>query len=239
MKKTSLILTFSLFSILVFSQDTLTDSLNNIKSFSTLDMGIYLQNAKYNHVQFGDYTLDEGVYSPTIHSALFWNSVVAMKDQPLFLTKAGLLFNSYSTNLSDKQGNNYYLSQAELALSFMIGTHLPVKYNDIRDKFFKSVNLNLGLYMGTPWYEYFAHSEDKYKGQSQYFKFDYMKFGVVADIEYSMINESGYGHRIGLRTMIDFNSIWKFKNNETGIYPCFASVGVYYNFWTSDVTKRN
>lgn len=238
MKKLHSLLLFTLLSVLSLSQTPLVDPLVNIKSFSTFDMGLYGHSPNIDNVDFGDYELTQGLYSSTIHSALFVHHVIKIDNEPIFKTKTGLLINSYYTNFKNNQAEEFYLSQGELALSFLIGTHLPMKYNSSKDKFFKSVDLNIGLYMGTPWVEYFADEAEKYDGKAHYFGFDYVKFGIIAEIEYSLINKEGYGHRIGLRSMTDFNKIWKFENNKTGIYPCFFSLGIYYNFWTTEVAKR-
>ncbi len=238
MKKITFLLVCVSISFFTFSQENFHDPLNHIKSFSTWDMGLYTQSPTLKNIEFGNYNLPQGIYSPTMHSAFFVHHVVKVKDEPLFKTKTGLLVNSYYTNLKNKQGEKFYLSQAEIALSFLVGTHLPMEYNNPNDKFFKAVDINLGFYMGTPWLEYFTKETKKYDGENQYFGFDYIKFGMIAEIEYSLINKEGYGHRIGLRGMTDFTSIWKFNNNETGIYPTFVSIGIYYNFWTSSVINR-
>jgi len=238
MKKLTLVI-FILLSSISWAQDTLVDPLSNIKSFSTFEMGLYSHTTNINNVDFGSYTLPQGIYSPTIHSALFWHRVIMNQNIPEFKIKTGLLFNSNYTNLTDLQGKSYYFSQSEMALSFLFGSHIPIRYNTVNDKFYKAVDFSIGLYMGTPWFEYFVPEEDKYNKKGEYFNFNYVKFGIIADIELSMINKNGYGHRIGLRTMVDFNSIWKFKNSENGVYPCYTSFGIYYNLWTTDVTKAN
>lgn len=239
MKKLTFALSIFLFSSTIWAQDSLVDPMVNIKSYTTFDFGFYAQSPNTDNVQFGDYTLPQGIYKPTIHSAIFWHRTLLLEEnEPLFKLKTGLLFNSYYTNLTDNNGANYYFSEADISLAFLVGTHLPIKYNSVKDKFFKAIDMNFGMYMGTPFIEHFTLEENKYSEEGQYWGFNYMKFGLIAEIEYSAITKNGYGHRIGLRTMVDLNSIWKFKNSESGIYPSFTSIGIFYNFWTMEVVKH-
>ena len=235
MKKLTIIV-LVLISTLSWAQDTLVDPLLNIKSFSTFEIGMFTHFPNVENVEFGDYILPQGVYSPTIHSAIFWHKVIIVKNEPIYKTKVGLLFNSNYTSLSNNKGEKFYSSQAEMALSFLFEEHMPVNYNAINDKFFKAVDFGFGMYIGTPWYESFATEEKRYAYEGEYFAFNYIKFGLIAEIEFSMINKNGYGHRIGIRSMIDLNQIWKFENTESGVYPTYTSIGIYYNFLT---TTRN
>ena len=221
-----------------WAQDSLENPLLNIKSYTTFDIGIYDSRVNTTNVDFEDYTLIKGRHYPTIHSAFYWNSVVSsLKTEDLFIFKTGLLIESYRTDLVDQQGKEWSFGQSILNLPLIVGWRLPINYNNPKSRYFKAVDINIGMLFGVPVFERIIEKND-YDAQTGYYNFNYLKFGTIAEIVYTSINRRGYGHTVGLRTIVNWKDIWKFKDTEYGVYPTFVSIGLFYNFWTTSVTRR-
>jgi len=60
------------------------------------------------------------------------------------------------------------------------------------------------------------------------FMSNYIKYGIIAEIIYTATNKEGKGHRIGLRTIFDFRSVTKLKNEIYGITTAFTTLSLFY-----------
>lgn len=228
--KTTLILFLS-FSLgqFAYAQDTLTDSHTLNESFITWEIGLASTYIDSRNIEFGQYTLKKGKYYPTYNFGFFYTKTNLFNEQH-FLLKSGIMFNSNYTDLTDSLDNELRFSETNLTIPILIGMRLPVQYNAPGDKFYKVVHLNVGCYVSFPFGPALYESGDTWVRSDEFFS-DYIKFGLMTEIEFTALNKEGKGHRFGLRTMMDFQDVIKF-DDKYGIRPVYASVGVFYNIIT-------
>lgn len=231
MKKIIIILLLVSYYAITFAQDTLMDPYHNIKRFTTFDLGISATRINTNNSVFDNYTLIKGKYYPTFNGAIYWNSIHVCKNKKdVFIFKSGILMNSRYTDLTDTIGNDYRFSEGLINIPLLLGYRLPLNHNFISKDLYKVVDINLGAYIGLPYFEKLDLKENidaPVDGGG-----NYLKYGLIAEVVYSKLNKKGFGHRIGLRTMIDFKGRFDLTDTKYGIYPSYISVGLFYNFLT-------
>lgn len=213
------------------AQDTLIDPYASIKSFTTWELGLAATTIDGRSDEFGQYTLKTGKYYPTFNMGFFYTRANLLNEDDFFLNyKLGLLLNSNYTDLTDSLDNELRFTESNLTIPFMIGIRLPVQYNSPDDKFYKAVNMNIGAYVSFPFGPTLAEPGDRWAKSDDFFG-DYIKFGLIAEIEFTALNAKGKGHRFGFRTMTDFRDVIKL-DEQSGIRPAYVSMGVYYNICT-------
>lgn len=224
------LLTFLILGISYFgySQDSLQDSYTLKKSFTTFDFGVGTHWVDNRNINFGAYTVNTDKRYPTYNFGLFFTSTNLINDpKNIFNFKTGLLLNSNYADLTDSIGAQYQFSETNLSLPIMIGTRIPVNYNTSTDKFYKAVNLNIGGYISLPMFPNLHQKGEAYI-PSEEFMSDYIKYGMIAEIIYTATNKEGKGHRFGLRTIFDFRSVTKLKDEIYGITPAYTTLSLFY-----------
>ncbi len=222
---TILILGISYFG---YTQDTLRDPYTLKKSFTTLDFGLGTHWVDNQNINFGNYTVITNERRPTFNFGLYFNSTNILNDSKfIFNFKTGLLLNSNYTDLTDTNGTQFQFSEINLSLPLMIGTRIPVNYNSLTDKFYKAVDLNIGGYISLPMFPNLYQINTEYSPTEEFMS-DYIKYGLIAEIIYTATNKEGKGHRFGLRTLFDFRTVTKLKDEIYGITPAYSTLSIFY-----------
>ena len=203
----------------------------SVKSYTVLEGSIAVTNTGSRNNNIKDYQLVKGKYNPSFNIGLLYikNNLF---NNASFITsyKTGLTFYNNSLSLADTIGNRLTFSEINLSLPFMIGICKP-NYNKPNDQFFKAVNFNIGGFISLPLFPSLYGDGEFFDKTVGVFS-DYVKYGIIAEFEFSALNNEGKGHRIGIRTIADLGNIITFSKEKYGIHPTYISVGIFYNFIT-------
>lgn len=220
-KKLPLILSLIVLSFASYSQDTLIDPYSNNRMFLTIDLGVSSNIANDKNTQFGEYYLTEKNQYTALNFGILYTKP-NLFNTPDFLFKTGLLLTNNNTKLTDSIGTDLTFSELNFAIPVMIGVRTAINYNRQQDRFYKAVNMNIGGYVSFPTLQYL--SNDKYDKTFG----NYLKFGLIAEIVFTAVNKHGYGHRLGIRVISDFENILEFNKSENEITPTFVTTSLFY-----------
>jgi hypothetical protein len=233
MKKSFLISIISFAFACLNAQEKPQDPMSLVDSFTSYDFGLstFRVNTKYN--RFGDYNLNKGEFRYSIQSAIMFNFNRLYESERFNLHfKSGLIFSPMYTNLTDSANQSLQYSEFFYGLPLMLGTRFPVRYNRSDAYFFKAVDFNVGIVIGLSTMQSLYPKGDLDLGYT-YLMGDYMKMSLVWELIFSAVNNEGYGHRMGVRSMLDIPNMLKLKKEaQFGIYPVYMSLGIFYTIFT-------
>ena len=222
------------------NENLIQDPYLNMKPFNTIDAAISYQNINSNNLKFGDYTLKKGKYYPSssigmyIHFPdLFRINNFFEKGKAIANIKTGFLMDFTSTDLVDTELNELSFSQTTMSIPLIFSYRMPLNHgNEKGNKYYKAFSINLGTFIGIPIFNRLYSKGDITPVYGESKMGDYLRWGFITEFVYSALNKDGYGHRFGLRMIIDANNVIKFNNEKHGIYPTYISTGIFYNFMT-------
>ncbi|MBX9734117.1 MAG: hypothetical protein K2X37_08635 [Chitinophagaceae bacterium] len=232
------LLTFTfLFSLMTIArgQNALTqDPLQNFKHFLQSGVSINATRINTNHFVFetkaGKYQFDKGKYLPAFEIVSNFGWIWRDKDDnSIWLAKTGINLLTRSADLTDSLETNLRFTEGYIQIPIEIGFRSPLKFNTVKNNLYRATEFYIGTYVATP---YFEKLDDK-KNIDANGKFNFgntLRFGLLAEIALSALNEKGHGHRFGLRFSSDFPTIVKIKDAKYQLYPYYNTVGIFYNF---------
>jgi hypothetical protein len=194
------------------SQNTMTeDPLLKFHHFYEIGLGFTESRVNTNEVSFdtpnGHYDFVKNNNLPNLDASfnfgwLFKNK----KDNEIWLLKTGVNILTRNADVYDSGMNR-----------------LPIKNN-----FYRAFDFNVGLYASVPLAERLDIADNvDARGESVFG--NYVKFGTLAEVAFSSLNDKGHGHKFGLRASTDFSGVMKLKDTKTGLYPTYITLGLFYN----------
>jgi hypothetical protein len=216
-------------------QDTLTkDPLLQFKSFCEIAVSINQTRVNTNYTTFatknGIYNFEKGNETPTIDGIFNYGWIFKSNEHEIYTLKTGLNVVSRGAKLTDSIGANLLFSEGFLQVPLQFGVRFPKRFNTIKNNLYRAFELNVGFYIAIPYFEKLDQKNNLDANVISSFG-NYCRYGFVTEITYSALSAKGYGHKLGLRASIDFESITKFKETKYELYPFYSTIGIFYNFF--------
>jgi hypothetical protein len=218
------------------------DPLSKYKNFNELAISVNGTRVNTNFTTFktknGIYNFEKNKYLPSYDILINFGWYLKDNYKSIWILKTGINFNGRSANLVDSIGTDlrYYESLIQIPLQF--GSRQPLKYNTIKNNLFRAIEYSMGIYAAIPLSER-LDLKNNLDGKEINLSFgNYMRFGFIADLYFTALNELGYGHKIGIRMSFDFNSLVKFKATNFELYPYYNTFGIIYNLDNEYSKKR-
>ncbi len=148
--------------------------------------------------------------------------------------KTGFNLINRIADVRDSLDNTFRFSANYIQIPIQYGFRSPLKYNTVKNNLYRAFEYSAGLYISVP-YLHIMHKldDDPYSENSDIktnFMFaNYLKFGFIGEIVFTALNDKGHGHKFGIRFSIDFTSLIKIKETKNELYPCFNTIGIFYN----------
>lgn len=228
-------------SIYSNAQDTIQDPLLKFDRFGEMSLAFNATRVNTNNTEFstsnGDYTFKKNDFLPSVDFNVNFGWLLNKNGiHGISSIKTGLNFTTRSADLLDQNGNSLRLSTNYLVLPVQYSIRKPLTFNTVKNNLFRAMEYSAGFYVSSPFYQKLDHP-DNIDSQGNYTWFNYLKFGFIAEVAFTSLNEDGNGHKFGFRVSSDFTSITRFSDTENELYPYFVNIGVFYNI-SNDYFKK-
>ena len=219
----------------VNGQETIqTDPIRNFKNFYEIGISMNGTRVNTNHTQFntsnGTFDFRKNNYLPTLDASFNYGWLLKDKEgKSIWTLKTGVNVLSRNANLVDSIGNDLRLSTIYMQIPVQFGFRIPLKYNTVKNNFFRAIEVNAGVYVASPVYQKLDHP-DNLDSDGEALGFNYYRFGFIGEVVFTTLDSKGHGHKFGIRVSNDFTSIAKVNETDTELYPYYYTIGIFYNF---------
>ncbi len=232
-----------LFMFNLLAQDSLRtlDPVLKFKHF--MEEGLSVNYCRVNTTQInyhnGLYTFEQGKSSwQSSDIAINFGWIKKTSDnKTLVLFKTGINMVNRAADLKDSTGKQLNYSLGSIQIPVMMGFRLPLRYNTIKNGFFRAIEWCYGPYIGFSVWEK-LDSRNNYDSRGNFVLGNYIRMGLVSTLCFTSLNEKGRGHKIGLRANVDFTSLLNNSENHNAIHPAFLTAGIYYNLFNKFVCVK-
>ena len=229
------------YSTILIAQDQLTnDPLKEYNSFFENSFTLNMTRVNTNHTSFNvsgeTFTFRKNDYllTPEFRFNLGW-LFHKPESKEIYRLRTGFNANIQRANLFDSDGNDLRLTSNYIIFPVDFSIRKPLTFRTVKDDLFRSVTYGLGGYFAAPFYQRLDHP-DNIDAPGEII-FNYLRFGLSAEISLSALNEEGKGHKFGIRTSSDFTNLIIFGDTDNELYPYYINLGVFYNF-SNDYYKK-
>jgi hypothetical protein len=233
-KTLTIILGFSLTAFNVTAQENLqTDPLLNYKNFYEIGLSVNGTRVNTNHTVFntskGQYNFQKNNYLPTIDASFNYGWLFKDKENnSIWTLKTGINMLSRTANLTDSVGSNLRLYTGYLQIPIQFGFRSPLKYNTVKNNFYRAIEINAGVYAATPITQKLDNPDNLDAG-GKTLPTNYFKFGFIGEVVFTALDSKGHGHKFGIKVSNDFPTILKVKETPNELYPYYSTIGIFYN----------
>jgi hypothetical protein len=209
------------------------DPLLNFKNFYEIGISANGTRVNTNHTYFstsnGKYTFRKNHYLPVIDASFNYGWLLKDKENgAIWSLKTGINMLNRNANLTDSSGSRLRLNTGYLQVPVQFGFRAPLKYNTIKNNFYRAFEINAGLYAAAPFTQKLDNPDNVDAG-GKMLPVNYLKFGVIGEIVFTALDNKGHGHKFGIRVHNDFTTIAILKETEHQLYPYYYTLGLFYN----------
>lgn len=221
------------FSFVSIAQDTIQDPLSKFSGFLENTL---IFNATRINTNYAEFNTSEGTYSfkkndflPTFDARINFGWLFQKNENSsIYSLKTGFNADNRRANLNGPNGEELQLSTLYLGIPVQFGMRNPITFNSSKNNFFRALEYGIGAYISSPVYQKLDHP-DNVDASGKTTLFNYLRYGLISEIAFTLFNEKGNGHRFGLRATSDFKSITKIRDTDNDLYPYYINIGVFYN----------
>jgi hypothetical protein len=236
MKTKTFIFTIVIFTIGMTSlkgQETIiNDPLLQFTNFYEIGLSINSTrvNTKFTNFETlnGKYNFEKGNYIPTLDGLINYGWIIKAKNDGIMTLKTGINLTSRGGNVVDSIGESLRYSEGFIQIPVIFGIRVAKNFNTVKNNLFRATEYNFGFYTSVPYYEKLDYKNNLDSDGTSSIG-NYLRFGAIAEIVFSALNNKGYGHKFGIRASIDFNTIVKFKDTKYELFPYYNTIGIFYN----------
>jgi hypothetical protein len=220
-----------------------TDPISSFNKYSEFGIAVNATRVNTNYTEFqtekNQYSFLKNNYLRTVDFTFSRGYILKGKNNQLYTVKSGLNLLSRKADLIDTIGDRFRLSTYYFEVPIQIGFRTPLKYNTLKNNFYRAIEGNIGLYLATPFFKtQKLDHPDNLDSKFSSFRDNYFRFGFKGEMMLTALNSLGKGHKIGLRYSQDFTTILKQYNTEYELYPFYINVGVFYVFANKYVVNK-
>jgi flagellar hook protein FlgE len=229
-----LILVLSLTAFNVIAQENLpTDPLLNFKKFYEIGLSVNGTRVNTNHTEFntsnGQFKFEKNNYLPNIDGSFNYGWLFKDKENSsVWSLKTGINIVNRNANLTDSVNSNLRLYTGYLQLPILFGFRSPLRYNTVKNNFYRAFEINAGVYAATPLMQK-LDNPDNLDASGENLPSNYIKIGIIGEIVFTALDSKGHGHKFGIRASNDFPTILKLKETPNELYPYYYTIGLFYN----------
>ncbi len=209
------------------------DPLLSFKSFYEVGLSVNGTRVNTNHTVFntsnGQFNFKKNNFLLNIDGSINFGWLFKGKESSeIWTLKTGINILSRNANLTDSHGTNLRLSTGYLQIPVQFGFRSPLKYNTIKNNLFRASEFNAGVYAAAPTVQKLDNPDNLDAG-AEALVANYFKFGMIAEIVFTALDNRGHGHKFGIRVSNDFATIAKIKETPNELYPYYYTLGIFYN----------
>ena len=242
MKNIILVLSAFILTTSLYAQVFLKDPLREYSALFQNSLGVNLTRINTN---FNTFDVNEETYTFLKNDYLLtpeYRAVLGFlfhkpERRDIYMLRTGFNFGVQRANLIDPQGDDLRLTTNYLSIPVDFQIRHPLTYKPLKNDNFRAVNYGFGTYLAAPIYQKLDRPENIDASGEMTF-FNYLRFGLNAEISFSTFNDKGHGHQFGIRTSTDFANILELGGTDNKLYPFFSNVGVFYNLSNSYYKKK-
>lgn len=218
---------------LTAQENVQTDPILNFKNFYEIGISANATRVNTNHTVFntsdGQYHFQKNNYLPTIDASFNYGWLFKDKENNFIWTlKTGVNLLSRNANLTDSVGTSLRLNTGYLQIPLQFGFRSPLKYNTVKNNFYRAIEVNAGVYAATPITQK-LDNPDNIDAVGKNLPTNYFKFGLIGEVVFTALDSKGHGHKFGIRASNDFPTLLKVKDTPSELYPYYYTIGVFYN----------
>jgi hypothetical protein len=217
-----------------YAQETVTkDPILKYSGLYEVNFSASMVRVNTNHTVFntdnGTFSFVKNNYLPAFEGGFSYSWLFADSEEDIWSLKTGVQLMNRNANLTDSLGTGLKLSTGYIQVPIMVGMRMPLQHHRIRDGYFRAIELHVGPYVSTPFYQK-LDNRDNIDQEGDLTAFNYLRFGFVSEISYTSLNERGNGHKFGLRVSSDITEMAVLNDTDAQLYPYYYSIGIFYNF---------
>lgn len=222
------------------------DFVKKYNRFIELNVGVHALNVQNRALFYVGSQIQENYYNDNYR----WNSSVALhfgtiNQQDTSRLKKYMLYSITGFEWSNKSAvltvQNNQSSEVlirtdhQITLPFVLGIRSPIKYNTIKNGFYRVVDLRFGATFGISAFNS-SRSTASVSRSFDFVPFHLVRLGWRTDVGLSFLNMNGHGHRFGFQVNADLTSM-RFINISNSKLPFYYSLGLNYNIINSYKNK--
>lgn len=215
-------------------ENTNQDPLLRFKHVSEVGLCLNSTRVNTNYTTFENnglnYQLTKANYLPTFDGLIHFGWLFHDKDAPqqIFIIKTGVDMVYRAANVNGPTNEALRLNQSFVQIPIQYVFRNPLRYNTMKNNLYRAIEWGAGLYCAISLQESFGDRTNiDTRAESIFGKT--IRFGFSGEIALSALNKNGFGHRFGIRATNDFTRFIRKASTASGIYPCYYSIGLFYN----------